>query len=109
MTMHAKWMSHALTQGIRTNISPSTKSATADEYFKKVPRYKKVPSINYWYFAKRFKFFVVKLRLLRKSSDILLLGMTNTTLVLRFTKSNKLYYVQTAEVANVLVVKDVSC
>ena len=69
----------------------------------------KVPSINYPYFAKIFKFFVVKLRLLRKLSDILLLGVTNTTLVLRFMKSNKFYYVQTAKVVNFLVVKDVSC
>ena len=56
-----------------------------------------------------FKFFVVKLRLLRKSSYILLLGVANTALVLRFMKSNKFYYVETAKVVNFLVVKDVSC
>ena len=66
----------------------------------------KVPSINYPYFAKIFKIFVVILRLLRKSSDILLLVVTNTTLVLRFMKSNKFYYVQTAKVLNS---KGVSC
>ena len=34
----------------------------------------KIPSINYPDFAKIFNFFVVKLKLLRKSSDLLLLG-----------------------------------
>ena len=93
------------------NISSSTKSATADRFCKKVPKYpdKKVPRTNYPNFAKRFKVFVVKLRLLRKSSDILLLVVTNTTLVLRFMKGKKFYYVQTAKVANFLVGKDVSC
>ena len=62
----------------------------------------KVPSINYPYFDKIFKFFVVKLRLLRKSSDVLLVDVTNTTLVLRFMKSNKFYYVKTAKVVNLV-------
>ena len=55
--------------------------------------------------------FVVKLRILRKSSDVLLPSVTNTKLVLRFMKSNKFYNVQTAKVVNVVtvVVKDVSC
>ena len=77
-------------------------------FTKKVPRYpgKKAPSINYPYFTKSFKFFAVKLRLLRKSSDIWLLGVINTTLVLRFMTSNKFYFVQTAEVVNVFVIKD---
>ena len=66
----------------------------------------KVPSISYPYLAKIFKFFVVKLRLLRKLSDILLLGATYTTLVLRLMKSNKFYDVQTAKIVNS---KDVSC
>ena len=37
-------------------ILPSTKSANADTFYKKVPRYpdKKVPSTNYPYFAKSF-------------------------------------------------------
>ena len=56
--------------------------------------------INYPYFAKLFKFFVVKLKLLRRSSDSLLLGMTNITLVLRFVTSNKFYYVQAVKVVN---------
>ena len=60
----------------------------------------KAPSINYPYFAKIFEFFVVKLRLLRKSSEILLLGVDNTTSVSRFMKSNKFFYVQTAKVVN---------
>ena len=47
-----------------------------------------------------FFFFAVKLRLFRKSSDVLLLGLTNITLVLRFKKSNKFYCVQTAKVVN---------
>ena len=34
----------------------------------------KIPSINYPYFAKMFKFFVVKLNFFGKSSDFLLLG-----------------------------------
>ena len=67
----------------------------------------KVPSIKYPYFAKIFNFFVVKLQLLRKSSDFLFLaGVTNITLVLRFMISNKFYYFQTAKVVNS---KDVSC
>ena len=46
--------------------------------------------INYLYFAKIVKYFVVKLKFLRKSSDFfLLLGETNITLVIRFMKSNK--------------------
>ena len=59
----------------------------------------KVPNINYPYFPKLFRFFVVKLTLLRKSSDCLLLGVTNITLVLRFMKSNESHYVQTVKVA----------
>ena len=68
-------------------LSPSTKSATADRFITKKPPQKavlkakqkqlvksKVPSINYPYFAKIFIFFVVKLKLLRKSSDVSLLG-----------------------------------
>ena len=92
-------MSHAFNSRIRAiKYFTKEKSATADRFYKKVPRYpdKKVLSTKYPYFTKRFKFFVVKSRLLRKSSDILLLGMTNTTLVLGFMKSNKFYYVQTA-------------
>ena len=41
-----------------------------------------------------------------KSSDFLLLGVTDITLVLRFMKSNKFYDVQTAKV---VTSKDVSC
>ena len=63
-------------------------------------------SINYPYFAKVFRFFVVKLKLLRKSSDFLLLGVTKITLVLRFMNSNGFYYVQTTKVVNS---KDVNC
>ena len=37
---------------------------------------------------------------MRKSSDVLLLGVTNTILVLRFIKSNTFYYFKTAEVVN---------
>ena len=64
-----------------------------------------VPSINYPYFPKFFHFFAVKLKLLRKSNDISLLRVTKITLVLRFMKSNKFYYVQTSKVINS---KDVS-
>ena len=51
-------------------------------------------------------FFVLKLKLMTKSSDFLLLGVTDITLVLRFVKSNKFYDVQTAKV---VTSKDVSC
>ena len=37
---------------------------------------------------------------MRKSSDVLLLGVTNTILVLRFTRSNTFYYFQTAKVVH---------
>ena len=110
--MHAKWMSNALTQRIRTTkYFESTKSATAEKFYKKVPRYpsKKVTSITYPYFVKSCKFFVAKLRLLRKLSDIFLLYVTCARFVLRFMKSNKFYYVQTAKFVNVLVIKEVSC
>ena len=60
----------------------------------------KVSSINYPYFAEIFNFFVVKLRLLRKSSEVLLLGGTNIILVLRFIKSDKFFCAQTAKVVN---------
>ena len=66
-------MSHTLTQGTRRiKYFTKYKSATADKSYKKGPRYpgKKLHIINYPYFAKSFKFFVAKLRLLRKSSDI---------------------------------------
>ena len=37
--MHAKWMSHTLTQGLQQlNILPSTKSATADNVSQKSAR-----------------------------------------------------------------------
>ena len=45
-------------------------------------------------------FFVVKLKLLRKSSKSLLLVMTNITLLLRFMKRSKFHYVQTMKVVN---------
>ena len=61
--------------------------------------------MNFPYFAKRFKFFVVKLKLLRKSSNFLLLGVTNIILVLRFLNNNKFYNVKTVKVVNS---KDVS-
>ena len=66
----------------------------------------RVRSISYPYFLKIFKFIVVNLRLFRKLSDVLILGVTNTILVLGFMKSNKFYHVQTAKVVNS---KDVSC
>ena len=98
--MQSECLTPLLKELEQLNFSPSTKSATADEFYKEGPRYpgKKVHSINYPYFAKSSKFFVVKFRLLRKSSDNWLLGMTNTTLVLRFMTRNKFYYVQTAKV-----------
>ena len=52
------------------------------------------------YFAKLSKFFVVKLKLLRKSSDFLLLDMTKITLALKFIESIKFYYVQTVKAVN---------
>ena len=102
---------HAFTQEIRTiknftefrKCSPANQEAVLNveinvtklNHFDKF----KVPSINYPYFPKLFRFFVVKLTLLRKSSDCLLLGVTNITLVLRFMKSNESHYVQTVKVA----------
>ena len=60
---------------------------------------------NTEYFATLLKSFVVKLKLLKKSSDFLLLGVTNITFMLIFKKSSKFYYVQTVKVVNS---KDVS-
>ena len=73
-----------------------------NKYIKKTP-----PGIIYPFciLPKFSDFFVAKLKLLRKSSDVLLLGVTNITLVLRFMKSNKFHYVQTTKVVNS---KDVS-
>ena len=78
--------SHSPKQLEKLKLSPSTKSATADKFIitKKtqeavsnveitVIKHMKiktvrsnVPSINYPYFAKIFKFFVVKFKLIRK-------------------------------------------
>ena len=81
--------SHSPKQLEKLKLSPSTKSATADKFIitKKKPQEavsnvditvikqmkiktvrSNVPSINYPYFAKIFKFFVVKFKLIRKSS-----------------------------------------
>ena len=63
-----------------------------------------VISINYTYFTIFFhKLLVVKLKLLRKSSAVLLLGVINITLVLRFMKNKKLYCVHAVKS------KDVTC
>ena len=93
MTMHAKWMYNALTQGITTTkISSKYKKCHCWKIYHKkklqeavsnveitVTKQKqlvklKIPTINYPYFAKIFNFFV-KLKLLRKSSGFLLLGV----------------------------------
>ena len=93
MTMHAKWMYNALTQGITTIkiFSKYKKCYCWYIYHQKKPQEavsnveitvtkqkqlvrSKIPSISYPYFARIFKFFVVTLKLLRKSSDFLLLG-----------------------------------
>ena len=44
----------------------------------------KVPSINQPYFANFSKFFVIKLKLLRKLSDFLILSVTHVTSVSNF-------------------------
>ena len=50
-------------------------------------------------FCQTFQFFVIELKLLRKSSRFLLLGVTNIPLILRFMKK-KNYYVQTVKVVH---------
>ena len=60
----------------------------------------KVNNVNYPYFAKLYKCFVGFSKLLKKSSDLLLLDVTNVTLELRFMKINKFYYDLTAKVVN---------
>ena len=57
--------------------------------------------MNYPYFTKLFKFFVINLKLQRKSIDFLILGVTIVTLVF-----SKFYHVQIAKVVNL---KDDSC
>ena len=126
ITVHANWMSHALPQGIRTikyftkyknvlllvNLSQKSAKTASNNVEITVAKWKqliiksKIPSINYPYFDKIFNFFIVNLTSLRKLSDILLLGVTNTPLLLRFIKSNKFYYTQTAKLVNS---KYVSC
>ena len=71
--MHAKWMCYALTKELeQLKLSSSTESATADKFITKKTQgssvkcwdhcdeiktiKSKVPSINYPYFAKIFKF-----------------------------------------------------
>ena len=65
----------------------------------------KVFSINYTYFAKMFKFSVIKLKLLRKSSDFWLLGLTNVTLMLRKFIISKLRIL----IQKLIVVKGSNC
>ena len=62
----------------------------------------RILALSYPYFAN----VIVKLKLLRKSSEFLLLGVINITLVLRFVKRNKFYCVQTAKVVDL---KDFRC
>ena len=64
--------------------------------------------MNYPYFAQIFNFIVVKLKLLRelRLTFCFWAGVTNITLVLKFTKSNKFYSAQTAKVVDELVVKE---
>ena len=81
MTTHINWRHPTLTEGTRLEqlkLSPSSKSATAEK-------------------------FTTKHQL---SSDFLLVGVSNITLVLRFMKSNNFYYVQTSKVIDS---KEVSC
>ena len=65
---------------------------------KKHKKQYQIPSIGYLYFAKIFKFFVVKFKFLRKLSDLsLLLDVTNITLALRFIHD---FVFSTAKAAN---------
>ena len=97
MTMQAKWIYHTFTQRIRIvkTFIEKKKYHCWSIYHKKHKKQcrmlrflwqnktakSKVPSINYPYFTKLFKFFVIKFKLLRKSIDSLILGVTNVTLV----------------------------
>ena len=123
MVVQGKWMSHTLTQGIRTiEYFTKYKSATADKFIPKKRKKQcrmmlrslwqkqlvikfKVSSINYPYLAKIFNFFVVKFRLLRKSSNVLLLEVTNTILVLRWKAKDNL---RRATNSNFLVIASVN-
>ena len=58
-----------------------------------------VPSINYPFFAKIFKFFVVKLKIKCWVTFCFWVWL-NITLLLRIKKSNKVHFVQTTEFAN---------
>ena len=61
-------------------------------------------------FYQNSHFFIVKLKLLKKSSDVFLLGVTYILLVVRLVKSNKFDYVQHILLyAKVVNSKDVSC
>ena len=63
-------MSHALTQGIRTiNTSLSTKSATADKFYKKVLRYpgkKEGNQHQLAIFCQKFQIFCCKIEIVEK-------------------------------------------
>ena len=104
-----KWRYHALTQGIRTiKLSPSTKMNSGVNKFttkhQKLCQYlralwqnkKTISQINHRYLESVThilsifqSFVVVKLKLMRKSSDFLLSDVTNIILVLKFMESNK--------------------
>ena len=53
-------------------------------------------------FCQNFQIFCCKIEIFEKINDVLFLAVTNTTLVSRFMKSNKFYFVQTAKIVNVV-------
>ena len=89
-------------------LSPSTKSAAADKFITqkyKLKQTKPRNNVKGWDYFDHHQififcqnYFVVKLKLLRNSSDFLVLDVINITFVLRFVKSNKFYYVKTTKV-----------
>ena len=121
MTIRVNWMCQASTQGIR-NIKTFTKYKNCYCWWiyhhKKSARSRvecwghcdkiktvksNVPSINYSYFAKSFNLFCCKIEIVKKIKCWVTLCFwvwLNITLVLRFMKSNKFYYVQTAKVVD---------
>ena len=117
------WRYHALSQGIRIiktftvckrcycRLIYSKDTRSSVEYSDNCDKIKTFLLITgtqhqLLIFHQIFQIFVVKLKLLRRWIESLLLGMTEITLVLRFKTSNKFYYVQTVKDVNSKDVND---
>ena len=109
MTMQTRWRYHTLTQRIRANktfteykkwycckftTEDTRSSVECWDHCNKIKTIWKIKGIQHQLsiFCQTFECFVVNLKMLRKSSGFLLLGVSNISLVLKFMKSNKGYY-----------------